>query len=126
MPLAHLLIACRHKSPSRCNIFFCLELINRLPTIGIMPGHYFFEGLIVSQYHDDQTNITASPGTVFYDYLECDADPCIGTAGDWVQANFPDWSYDNVPYNMLYLVLLIILTRVVTFWALAKLNYRST
>ena len=93
-----------------------------------MPGHYFFEGLIVSQYHGDETQIEASPGSAFYQALGCDDPnvPCFGTAQKWVETGFSDWSYHHLPYNMLYLVLLIILTRCVTFYALANLNYRST
>jgi len=93
-----------------------------------MPGHYFFEGLIVSQYHGDETPIEASVGSAFFNYLGCTNpnEPCVGTADQWVEANFTEWSYHHLPYNMVYLVLLIIVTRVVTFYSLAKLNFRST
>jgi len=94
----------------------------------IMPGHYFFEGLIVSQYNGDSTQIEASVGSAFYQYIGC-TDPseiCKGTAEQWIEANFTSWSYTHLPANMLYLVLLIIFTRGMMYYALANFNYRST
>jgi hypothetical protein len=94
----------------------------------IMPGHYFFEGLIVSQYHGDTAPILATPGSVFFEYLGCpDTNTdCYGEAQQWVAANFTAWSYQHLPFNMLYMVLLFVFTRAITFYALANLNYRST
>ena len=93
-----------------------------------MPGHYFFEGLIISQYYGDTTPIEATVNSVFWTYLNCQDPtvPCIGEAQQWVAANFTAWSYHHLPYNILYLVLLFIFTRAITFYALANLNYRST
>jgi len=93
----------------------------------MFPGHYVFEGIIMSQYENDDTPILASPGTAFYTSLKCASDQiCEGTAEEWVASSFPDWNVDNVPWNALYLIGVIIVTRVVTFWALTSLNYRST
>lgn len=94
-----------------------------------MPGHYFNEGLIVSQYDGDDTPIEATPGSAFYESLDQCVDPsipCYGTAEEWVEANFPEWSPNHIPWNILYLIGLIVFTRIVTFWALTSLNYRST
>lgn len=95
----------------------------------IMPGHYFFEGLIVSQYHGDDTQIEATPGSAFYEAIPSCTDPntpCFGTAELWVETSFQDWDYQHLPFNLLYLVLLIVFTRGVTFWAMANLNHRAT
>jgi hypothetical protein len=94
----------------------------------VMPGHYFFEGLIVSQYNGDTSQIQASPGSLFWDSLGCPdtSAPCYGEAQQWVAANFTAWSYQNLPWNMLYMVLVFVFTRALTFYGLANLNYRAT
>jgi hypothetical protein len=82
----------------------------------------------MSQYDGDDTNITASTGSDFYNSLNCDAEvvPCTGSAEKWIASSFPDWDVDNLPYDALYLILVILLTRIITFCALTKLDYRST
>ena len=100
----------------------------------LLPGHYILEGLMTTQYENDTTPIAAQPGSPFYDYLigtdQCSGDideGCTGTAEEWVYATFDgEFSRANVPYDILYLVVATILTRVVTVWALGHLNYRST
>jgi len=95
----------------------------------ILPGHYILEGLLTTQYENDETPITAQVGSPFYDYLGCNEseDTCIGTAEEWLIATFDgNFSRANVPYDILYLVAVTILTRVATVWALGSLNYRST
>eukprot|EP00522_Entomoneis_paludosa_P012046 CAMPEP_0172443714 /NCGR_PEP_ID=MMETSP1065-20121228/3929_1 /TAXON_ID=265537 /ORGANISM="Amphiprora paludosa, Strain CCMP125" /LENGTH=1500 /DNA_ID=CAMNT_0013194039 /DNA_START=53 /DNA_END=4555 /DNA_ORIENTATION=+ len=95
----------------------------------VFPGHYLFEGIFLTQFHDDDRVIEASDGTPFYQGLGCspeDETVCEGTIAQWMEINFPDWSRDNVYYCGIYLAVLIILTRLVTFWALGNLNYRST
>jgi ABC-type multidrug transport system permease subunit len=99
----------------------------------MMPGHYVFEGLLVSQYRNDNTPIIASPGSAFWEFLDCDdkiaagATECVGTAEQWVFASFGgEFVEDNIPWNILYLVGLAITTRVITAIALKRLNYRST
>ena len=43
-----------------------------------------------------------------------------------VASSFPDFSYENIKWNAMYLVLVLIITRVITFIALGHLNYRAT
>lgn len=81
----------------------------------------------MSQYDGDATPIVASPGTPFSLSLGCsvNATDCSGTAEQWVQANFVDWDVDNVPYDLLYFIGVIMVTRIVTFWALRNLDFRA-
>ena len=95
----------------------------------VMPGHYIFEGLVVSQFDGDETPIIASPGSPFWIELDCanQEAPCDGPAWLWVYSTFGgNFVPENIPTNIVYLVCLFVLTRLVTFWALANLNYRST
>jgi hypothetical protein len=92
----------------------------------ITPGHYIFEGIIMSQYDGDDTEIIASTGSEFYNALKCQPEvPCIGTAEVWVASSFPDWNVDHLFYDALYLIGVILATRVITFFALTNLDYRS-
>lgn len=99
----------------------------------LMPGHYIFEGLMTSQFRDDETQIIASPGTPFWNFLRCEeqivngAIECTGTAEEWVFASFEgEFLPDHIPGNIIYLVGLLITTRIVTALALAYLNFRQT
>ena len=85
----------------------------------------------MSQYDGDDTMIEATPGSAFFLSLpQCSnlqpGQTCEGTAAQWVNANFTDWSADQIPWNALYLIGLIVLTRGITFYALTNWNYRST
>lgn len=100
-----------------------------------MPGHWIFEGIFMSQYRGDDTPIVASPGSQFYQALvtssgseSCneDGDVCVGTAEQWVAISFRDFSPDNIKWDAVYLICLIILFRIIAFVALTTLNYRST
>ena len=87
----------------------------------------------MSQFADDDSEIEASPGSPFYTSLVDDGtctqvpdEPCEGTIGQWIDVSFSDWSESNVPWNSLYLAGLIILSRLTTFYALTRINYRAT
>jgi hypothetical protein len=100
----------------------------------LMPGHYIFEGLIVTQFDGDETPIIASPGTPFWASLRCgedqiagEATDCIGTAEQWVFASFGgNFVPEHIPANMVYLAILFVATRIITLIALGALNYRRT
>jgi hypothetical protein len=85
----------------------------------------------MSQFDGDSTPITATTGSLFYQALQCTpsdsntGSSCTGTAGQWIQANFSDWDVDSVPWNVLYMIGAILVTRVVTFVALTNLDYRA-
>uniref|UniRef100_A0A7S2YLL6 ABC transporter domain-containing protein n=1 Tax=Entomoneis paludosa TaxID=265537 RepID=A0A7S2YLL6_9STRA len=95
----------------------------------VFPGHYLFQGLFLTQFHDDDRVIEASDGSPFYLSLGCspeDETVCEGTISQWIATTFSDWDRDNVYYCGIYLAVFIVLTRLVTFWALTSLNYRAT
>lgn len=93
----------------------------------ITPGHYIFEGIYMSQYENDNTLIEASPGSPFFIALGCTnaEERCSGTAEQWVQTSFEDWSVDSIKWNILYLIVFIFLTRLFTFVGLKTLDYRA-
>jgi hypothetical protein len=43
-----------------------------------------------------------------------------------LESSLPDFSIDNIKWNIIYLIALLITSRVVTFIALTKLDYRAT
>ena len=100
----------------------------------LMPGHYIYEGLLMSQYDGDTTEIVASPNTPFWNAIDppCEEQlaagkaECTGTAEAWVASSFTAYSADNIPWNILYLLVLLLLSRTTTGLALAYLNFRST
>jgi len=81
----------------------------------------------MSQFSGDDTEITASLNSAFYMSLNCtSATPdCTGTVSQWINVSFPDFSRDNIKWNALYLVAAILMSRVITFVALTKLNYKA-
>ena len=109
---------------------------SEIPTFWIFaywcfPGHYIMEGIFMTQYDGDDTPIQAQPGSPFYNSLpQCqDLQPgeiCEGTAEQWIQASFTDFDRDHIPYGIAYLVSFIVVTRLLAFYALTNLNYRST
>jgi len=99
----------------------------------ILPGHYTYEGLLISQFNNDETPIVASPNSPFWNAIDCPkqlqggATECVGTASEWVQASFGGiYKSEDIPWNILYLCCLIIVTRIVTGVALATINFRRT
>mmetsp|Transcript_5321 Transcript_5321/g.13445 ORF Transcript_5321/g.13445 Transcript_5321/m.13445 type:complete len:1489 (+) Transcript_5321:283-4749(+) len=95
----------------------------------VFPGHYLFEALFMTQFSDDDSLIEASSGSSFYRALGCsaaDTDTCEGTVAFWLEVNYTDFDRDNVYYCGIYFLCFIILTRLVSFWALTSLDYRST
>jgi ABC-type multidrug transport system permease subunit len=93
----------------------------------ILPGHWIFEGLFMSQFTGDDTQIEATPGSPFYVGLDCEnqPSPCMGSVQDWVFINFSDWSPSSIRWDVLYLVVVIVLWRSITFVALTRLDYRA-
>jgi predicted branched-subunit amino acid permease len=113
--------------------YFDLRVTDIEVSFSRQPGHYIFEGLIVSQYDNDNTPIVATFGSPFYIFVKCDeqfaqgATECIGTAEQWVYASFAGiFISEHLPWNIFYLIGVIIVSRGITAIALANLNYRST
>lgn len=84
-----------------------------------------------SQFHEDTTPIEATPGSPFFEFLSeegCSSSDCVlvGTAEQWIEVSFGGkFSYDHLPYNVLYMFALLIVARLLTFYALVKFNYLS-
>ena len=94
-----------------------------------IPSHYVVEGILMSQYADDETSILASVGSPFHDYLkrmgDCTGDSvCEGKASEWMQVTFDGYfSSEHIWLNVLYLTIVCSVSRLVTFLALVNLNY---
>jgi hypothetical protein len=89
--------------------------------------------LLVSQFYLDDTEIQASTGSNFWNYLGCDqqiengAIECIAFAEDWVYTTFEGaWVIENIPANIGYLVGMVLLTRILTVFGLGYCNFRRT
>jgi ABC-type multidrug transport system ATPase subunit len=90
----------------------------------LMPGHYILEGLLTTQFNNDDTPIEASIGSPFWEYLGCTEEPCYGTAQQWIFVSFGGaFVFENVKWNVTYLVGAIILVRLIAYIALTRLNY---
>jgi ABC-type multidrug transport system permease subunit len=99
----------------------------------LLPGHYILEGLLTSQFNNDPTLIEATPGTPFWDYLNCDSEvnagqeSCKGTAEEWIFATFEgEFVIENLPTDIGYLIGMVLVTRILTVFGLGHLNYRRT
>lgn len=66
------------------------------------PLHYTLEGLIMTQFHDDNTLIRLSNGVKV-------------TAETYITQYYDGWNYDNVGYDVLALVIFILFLRVGTY-----------
>lgn len=100
-------------------------------TYWLTPGHYVFEGLILSQYKGDQRTVTANAGSEFYNWLGCDrfdyGESCEGTVEQYVWVFFGgNFNGGNLYLDVLVLALFLILARVVTFFALRKFQFTKT
>lgn len=84
---------------------------------------------MASQFHQDDTPILANQGSPFHQSLVnggCTTEACVGTAEEWIEVSFDgEYTFEHLPYNVLYLIALIIFARTVTLYALMKLNYLS-
>lgn len=75
------------------------------------PLHYALEGLLVTQFHRDDTLITIT-GTEF-----------TTTASSFIQDFYQDWKYERRGYDVMALLLFILFFRVATFWSLEYLRH---
>jgi ABC-type multidrug transport system permease subunit len=98
-----------------CTSLFTGVLIRpyNMPTFWIFmywlfPGHYILEGLLVTQFNNDDTPIVATPGTSFWNFLGCNSQTqteCVGTAEEWIYATFDGaFVIENIPKDVGYLI----------------------
>ena len=99
---------------------------------------YILEGLMVSQFENDTTPITASYGSEYYDFVRetyCPEVPagsllpsdCTGTAEDWLYVSFGGfWVPEHLPWNVLYLVGAVTFAKILSLYGLTSKNYLAT
>lgn len=99
------------------------------------PLHYVYEGIFTSQFNQDETPITPSYGSPFYDYVRteyCDwvpskeplPDDCTGTAEDWINVAFGgNWTVENIKWDIIYLVGANVVAKAMTMYGLKQKNY---
>jgi ABC-type multidrug transport system ATPase subunit len=102
------------------------------------PLHYGLEGLMASQFENDDTPITPVFGTPFYDFVKTNYCPdaandeplpsnCTGTAEDWIYVSFGGmWIPEHIPWNILYLVGAIVVAQAITLFGLTTKNFLAT
>ena len=97
----------------------------------ITPGHFVFEGLVVSLYTADKRKVFAEKGSDFYFDLGCDENTgindCVGTVSEFVYSFFDGrYTSDHIMQNALILGAYLVLARVLTFLALTYINFSAT
>lgn len=99
-------------------------------TYWITPGHYVYEGMIVTLFHDDQRTVLASDNSQFFDDLGCaldQMDPCQGTVEDFVISFFGGkFRRANLLADIWILAAYLVVARLTTFFALKYFSYTST
>ena len=99
-------------------------------TYWITPGHYVYEGLVITQFSGDRRPVAAVEGSDFFLYLGCDGrnstDVCFGTVGDYVDNFFGGrFTPDHLLQDIFVLALYLVSARVMTFFALKHFNFSS-
>lgn len=98
----------------------------------ITPGHYVYEGLITSLYHNDTRTVMADYGTDFYDDLGCEFNnitigECQGTATQFMDSFYGGkFHKDNMWLDFVVLGGYLTLARFLTFLALHFINFSAT
>lgn len=94
----------------------------------ITPGHYVYEGLVVSLFYNLTTPVIATEGSNFYRELGCmDDTPCVGTVWEYVDSFFGGrFQRSHLYYDIIILGVILTLSRVVTFLALKHFNFTAS
>ena len=98
----------------------------------ITPGHYVYEGMITSLYHNDDRTVVADYESDFYFDIGCDArnvtgDDCRGSVADYMISFFDGkFQRENVGRGLIILGAYLTLARFLTFLALHYINFSST
>lgn len=99
-------------------------------TYWITPGHYVYEGLLISLFRDDERPVNANDNSEFFNALGCTVgqeEVCQGTVREYLDTFFGGkFSTDNIPVNIGVLALYLVAARIVTFLALKYCRYTST
>ena len=96
----------------------------------ITPGHYVYEGLVISIYDNVDGTVTADMDSEFYDYLieqeKCQRGDtvCEGTVYDYIQSFFGGYfSRDHSLRNPLILGGILVFVRIVSWLALQYIRF---
>jgi hypothetical protein len=96
----------------------------------ITPGHYVFEGMVMSVFAYNDTPVLATTGSTFYESLGCSEttdEECTGPLYDFVQVFFGGkFQRDHIWYDALACGMYLIAARVVTYYGLKYFNYMNT
>lgn len=97
----------------------------------ITPGHYVYEGMIVSLYTADNRSVIAEPDSDFFVDLGCDSttgiDDCIGTVSQYVYSFFGGrYTADHIVDNAIILGAYLVFARVLTLVALNYINFSAS
>eukprot|EP00581_Thalassiosira_minuscula_P015180 CAMPEP_0183715372 /NCGR_PEP_ID=MMETSP0737-20130205/9619_1 /TAXON_ID=385413 /ORGANISM="Thalassiosira miniscula, Strain CCMP1093" /LENGTH=1519 /DNA_ID=CAMNT_0025944463 /DNA_START=22 /DNA_END=4581 /DNA_ORIENTATION=- len=97
-------------------------------TYWICPGHYVYEGLVMTVFHKDERKVSVSEGSDYYFDLNCDEylvdGVCEVPVYEYVDTFFGKlYNRDNVIRNLLILGGILFLVRFSTFMALRFLTY---
>ena len=96
----------------------------------ITPGHYVYEGLVVSLFYNLTTPVIATEGSKFYHELGCSTEirePCVGTVWGYVDSFFGGrFQRSHLYYDVLVLGFCLTMSRLVTFFALKYFNFTGS
>jgi len=100
-------------------------------TYWINPGHFVYEGLVMSIFHGDIRKVKLSIGSDYYEYLDCinrmdDGGYCEVDVSEYVDAFFGGlFQRDHFITNAVVLGGILFVVRLATFLALTFLTYSN-
>ena len=97
----------------------------------ITPGHYVYEGLVVTIYHEQAGTVLANPNSTYADYLvdqnisDCTSETnCKGNIQEYIDFFFGgDFTDEHIIRNACILGGMLVLVRVITWLALQYIRY---
>jgi len=102
-------------------------------TYWITPGHFVYEGLVISLFQHDNRTVFASEGSEYYMYLDCNSvtntaqNPCGGTVLQYIDFFFGGkFSAAHIPTNAWVLGVILVIARLCTYFALRYLKFTAT
>ena len=98
------------------------------------PGRFAFEGLVVTQFNDLDIPVLPQFGSPFFFNQNCSAEifppdlsQCNGTMTEYVDFYFGGrFSIDNFWLDFGALFGFLLLSRILSYWALARFNYTNS
>lgn len=100
-------------------------------TYWITPGHYVYEGMITSLFHDDNRTVYADFETEFYFERGCESlnatEQCEGFVYEYMDTFFGGkFRKEHMKLDFLILGVYLVVARFATFLALHYINFSST